>query len=67
MIHSYRVTSVTFRDIYKTASLVIVTDLFGEAVKMRRTVNGNTIMVIGKNKAVFSTPKENVLHVLAFG
>lgn len=59
MIHSFRVTSVTFRDIYKMASLVIVTDLLAEAIKMRSTVNGNAIILIGKNKAVFSTPKEN--------
>lgn len=59
MIHSFRVTSITFRDIYKMASLVIVTDLLAEAIKMRSTINGSAIMLIGKNKGDFSTPKEN--------
>lgn len=65
MIHSFRVTSVTFRDIYKMASLVIMTDLLAEAIKMRTTVNGNAIMEKIKQ---FSQPQKRImLHVLAFG
>ncbi len=44
-----------------------MTDLLAEAIKIRSTVNGNGIMLIGKNKAVFSTPKENYIACIAFG
>ncbi len=44
-----------------------MTDLLAEAIKIRSTVNGNGIMLIGKNKAVFSTPKENYVACIAFG